>query len=826
MGTLSQDFRYGLRMLRKSPGFTAVAIITLALAIGANTAIFSAVYPVLLRPLPFDHPDRLVTIGEARHATGCCSYIASYPDFLDWTRTARSFQSLAGYASDAFTITGNGEPKTMFCAMVTPNFFSTLGVTPMLGRSFIAGEDLPEGSGPIVALLSYSFWRSDFGGDASVIGRVVRLDGKPVTIIGVLPRNFELGPAGPVPIWVPLHLNPYETTARGARWLSVIGRLAAGVTLQQARAEMQTITAQLARQYPQQDAAVTVSLAPLREEIVGDVRPLLIVLFGFVSLVLLIGCVNLANLQVSRSIDRRREFAIRTALGASRLHLVLQLLIESLLLSVAGAIIGFLSAALGVWLLVRSIPESQLVAMPYLNDAGISFPVLGFVAGITLLTALLFGLGPGLSVSHTPVTEVLKDESRGGTSGTHVLLRSTMVIVEIAISLVLLVAGGLMLQSLRALLEQDPGFDPDHVLTFLVNMPGASYPVAKQWPFTNANALRFEHEFLQRLWRLPGVQGVSATSGLPAVQNRSTNRFVIAGRPVAPGEEEASISRRVDADYFSVMKIPLLRGRSFTATDVMGRPWVAIVNQAWVKRYLARDEDPIGKQLRLTSSTEEPFREIVGMVGDVAEDNLAAPPPPVMYFSVDQDSGYASYLNYVVRTGGDPVALIPAVRSTMRSLDPQLAFIQPQTMEQFVDRSPAVFLRRYPFYFIGSFAALALVLAVTGIYGLISYSVTQRTREIGIRMALGAPPEHILKIVIRQGVVSALLGVACGAVLGLVLGRVLASVMSSLLYRVSSSDWLTFTVVSLLLLVVALAASYIPARRAMRVDPMVALRDE
>jgi len=809
-------------MLRKNPGYTAVAIITLALAIGANTAIFSVVYPVLLRPLPFRDAERLVTIGEGRHQVGCCSYLASYPDFLDWKRSAKSFQSLAGYAPDAFTITGNGDPKTMFCAMVTTNFFSTLGVSPALGRDFAAGEDLPEGSGPTVALLSYSYWHSDFSGDPKIVGRVLRLDGKPVTVIGVLPRSFELGPAGIVPIWVPLHLNLYETTARSGRWLNVIARLNSGVTLEQARAEMEAINAQLAGEYPEQNAAVAVNVGLLRSEIVGDIRPLLLVLFAAVILVLLIACANVASLLMSRSIDRRREFAIRAALGAKQFHLVLQLLIESLLLSVIGALLGFLGAALGVWLLARSIPEAQLTAMPYLADVGISFPVLAFVAGITVLTAILFGLGPGLSVPQTPITEVLKDESRGGTSSSRAAMRNVLVIGEIALCLVLLVAGGLMLQSLRSVLSQNPGFEPDHVLTFLVTLSGPSYPVSKTWPFSNPNGLRFAHEFLDRLRAVPGVLGASATSGLPVAGNRSTNRFLVEGRAVAPGEEESSISRRVEKDYFAVMKIPLLRGRFFAASDTPNSPWIAIVNEAWVKRYLPGGEDPTGKRLRMTFSPEEPFRQIVGVVGDVAEDNLAVPPPTVIYIPVDQDSGYTTYLNYVIRTSGDPMAMLGTARSTIHSTDPELAFIQPQSLEEFVDRSPAVFLRRYPFYLIGSFASLALILATIGLYGLISYSVLQRTREIGIRMALGAQRPDILKLVIRQGVIAAVTGVAIGLVGGVVLTRV----MASLLYGVSSSDWLIFVCVSLLLLLVALAASYIPAHRATVVDPMVALRNE
>jgi putative ABC transport system permease protein len=561
MGTLKQDFRFGLRMLRKNPGYTAVAIITLALAIGANTAIFSVVYPVLLRPLPFRDADRLVTIGEGRHQVGCCSYLASYPDFLDWKRSAKSFQSLAGYAPDAFTITGNGDPKTMFCAMVTTNFFSTLGVSPALGRDFAAGEDLPEGSGPTVALLSYSFWHSDFSGDPKIIGRVLRLDGKPVTVIGVLPRSFELGPAGIVPIWVPLHLNLYETTARSGRWLNVIARLNSGVTLDQARAEMQAINAQLAREYPEQNAAVTVNVGLLRSEIVGDIRPLLLVLFAAVILVLLIACANVASLLMSRSIDRRREFAIRAALGAKQFHLVLQLLIESLLLSVIGALLGFLGAALGVWLLARSIPEAQLTAMPYLADVGISFPVLAFVAGITVLTAILFGLGPGLSVPQTPITEVLKDESRGGTSSSRAAMRNVLVIGEIALCLVLLVAGGLMLQSLRSVLQPESGIRagscPDvsgrpfgAVLSGLEDMAVSATPTDCALPTSSWTACA--------VCRACWAPRPPAAAGRGESQHES---LLIEGRAIAPGEEESSISRRVEKDYFAVMKIPLLRGR-------------------------------------------------------------------------------------------------------------------------------------------------------------------------------------------------------------------------------------------------------------------------
>ena len=821
MATLKQDFRYGLRMLRKSRGFTAVAVITLALAIGANTAIFSVLYPALLRPLPYRQPDRLVILGENRRQLPCCSYTSSYPDYLDWKRTAKSFESLAGFSDDGFTLTGSGDPKIIFAAMATPNFFSTLGVRPVLGRDFLEGEDLPEGVGPTVAIISYSFWRSDFAADAHVIGRSIRLDNKAVTVVGVLPRNFEFAPEGSALLWVPLHTNSYTATARNARWLNVIGRLAPGVSLQQARAEMEGISAQLAREYPKPNASIYVAVESLREEIVGDVRPLLLILFGAVSFVLLIACANVANLLMTRAIDRRKEFAVRSALGANWIHLLAQLLTESLLLSIVGAILGVLAAAAGVRVLVALIPETQLQLMPFLRDASINLPVLGFVSGVTLLTAILFGVGPGLAVPQTPLSAVLSQESRGGTSAGQARLRNAMVIAEIAISMVLLVGGGLVLQSLRRLLRQDPGFDPQHLLTFNINLPGSSYPRAQEWPYSNLAGLRFEQEFVGRLRSLPGVQGVSVATGIPVTENHSSNRFVLEGRAGTEGQEEDCVTRRIGDDYFAVMKIPAVAGRFFSSSDGPDSPPVAIVNQAWVKRYI-HGENPLGQRLRLTFSPKESFRQIVGVVGDAAEDNLAAPPPAVMYFPLAQNSGYTAYLYYVVRSNQDPAALVGAVRATLRGLDPQLAVIEPRSMEQIINQSPAVFLRRYPFYLIGSFAMLALVLAMIGLYGLISYTVLRRTREVGIRLALGARREDIIRLILRQGVIATCVGIAIGLVGGLGLTRV----MASLLYGVNAGDWIVFGGIAIFLAMIAITAAYVPARRATRVDPMVALRNE
>lgn len=814
----SQNLRYALRLLVKNPGFTLVIVITLALGIGANTAIFSVVYSALLRPLPYRDPGELLTLGESRHQYDNIETAqVSYPDYLDWGRNAKSVQSFAGSSGDAFTLVTNGEPKNTFAAQITPTFFSTLGVRPMLGRDFL-DSDL-KADGPHVAILSYAFWRSEFGGDANAVGRVVHLDGKPATIVGVLPREFEFAPAGAAPIWVPIHLSDSALARRSLRWLSVIGRISPGFTREQVRAEMEGINAQLTAAYPKENGSTFFIIGGLRERIVGKVQPLLLVLLGAVGFVLLITCANVANLLLTKSVSRRREFAVRSAMGASRGSLVAQSLTESLLLSFFGALAGLFVAIWGVQWLVSAIPESQLQSMPYLRNAGINIVVLAFLLGITLLTSIVFGVAPALSASRVSLNEVLKDESRGGTSGGHVRLRNTLVVAEIAISLVLLVGAGLLLKSLRILLHQNPGFDAHNVLTFDVNLPDTSYPSDKAYPFNNASAIRFDHEFSERLRNMPGVMDVAATTGVPDNGGSGTIRFVEEGRPVASGQEDECDLITVSDRYFSTLRISLFVGRFFTRGDSTEATPVLIVNRAFAKSYFP-NEDAIGKRIRFTYNAKEPYRQIVGIVGDTAQVDLAAPPPPLIYYPNDQ--GPATYLSYLVRTAGDPAGFIGIARATLHGLDAQLPLIQPQTVEQIASESPAVFLRRYPSYLIGSFAALALTLAVVGLYGLISYMVLQRTREIGIRVALGAQRSDVLRLVVRQGIMCALAGVAIGVACSLGLMRLI----ESLLYGVTPGDWLTFASVALMLIVVALAACLIPARRAMRVDPTVALRYE
>ena len=819
MGTLTQNLRYAMRALWNSPGFTLVVVLTLALGIGANTAILSVVYSALLHPLPYRDPGKLFHLGESRSQSdnSANGAQASYPDYLDWKRTAKSIQSFASYSGDAFTLSANGEPKNIFAAQVTPSFFSTLGVKPALGRDFLDGEMREDG--PPVTILTDGFWRTEFGADPKVIGRIIHLDGKPATIVGVLPRDFEFAPARSAPLWVPIHQSGDAITRRSLRWLSVFGRLAPGVSPDQARAEMQSINAQLGRAYPKENGSTFFVMESLTEQIVGKVRPILLILLGAVGFVLLITCANVANLVMTRSIGRRKEFAVRSALGASRASLFSQLLTESLLLSFIGAAVGLLGAQWGVNLLVAAIPESQLQSMPYLRDTGMNLPVLLFLGGVAVLTGILLGLAPGLDASRTSLNDVLKDESRGGTSAGHARLRNTLVIAEISISLVLLVGAGLLLKSLHALLGQDPGFNLHNVLTFSVNLPDSTYPSDKTPPYYSAAAVRFDHEFTQRLRSLPGILEVGQTSGIPASGGSGTIRFVVEGRPTATGQEDECQIITVSTGYFSSLKIPLADGRFFNAKDVRGAPDVVVVSRAFTKAYFP-GENPVGKRIRFTYSAQNPFLQIVGVAADTASIDLAAPPPPIIYTPNDQ--GPSTYLSYMMRTGGEPGAFVGAARAALQEMDPQLPLIQPQSLEQIANQSPSVFLRRYPSYLIGSLAALALVLAVVGLYGLISHMVLQRTREIGIRVALGAQRRDIMRMVLRQGIRATLAGVAIGVVAGLALTRLLRS----LLFGVTPGDWLTFLSVALLLLVVALAACSIPARRATRVDPIVALRYE
>jgi putative ABC transport system permease protein len=817
MGNLRLHLRYAIRTLRANPAFTVIAVLTLALGIGANTAIFSVVYAALLRPLPYRQPAQLLELGETREQLADIRIAqVSYPDYLDWRGRAKSFESMAAYTSDGFNLRITDEPKNIFAEEVTANFFSTLGVKPMLGRDFIDADTSRDGAH--VAMITYGFWQTDFGADPGVIGRVVQIDNKPATIIAVLPRNFEFAPANSVPMWVPIHQTGDLISRRSLRWLNILGRLKNGVSEKQARAEMDAITAQLVREYPKENGSTIMVMTSLRETIVGRMQPLLLILLGAVGFVLLIACSNVANLQLTRAIGRRKEFAVRAAIGARRSDILGLLLTESLLLSGMGAALGLAAAQWGVSLLVEAMPEAQLLSVPFLRAATINPAVLVFLCGVMVLTALLFGLAPGLTVAQDAVNEALKDESRGGTSSVQARLRSLMVVSEIAIALVLLVGAGLMLKSVRALLHRDPGFEVNNVLTFSVNLPNGSYAGDPGTGFGSA-ALRFDNAFTDRLRATPGALDVGQASGIPLSGGSGSVRFVVEGQVAATGREDESQILTVTPGYFTTLKIPMISGRPFSEIDKKGAPSTLLVNQAFAKAYFS-GADPVGKRIRFTYSDKNPYMEIVGMTADTAAIDLAVPFPPMIYSASDQDPN--NYFAYMVRTSSDPAAFVGAARAALKEMDPQLPLIQPQSLAEIAAQSPSVFFRRYPSYLIGSFAGLALTLAMIGLYGLISYTVQQRTREIGIRVALGAESGDIFKMILGGGMREALLGITVGIFAGLMLTRLMVSV----LYGVKPADWITFASVAALLAGVALLACCVPASRATRVDPIVALRYE
>jgi len=814
---LLSDVRYGLRILFGNPGFSIVAILTIALGIGANTAIFSVVYAALIRPLPYSQPGRLITLTEVRPQEGQAagansqSWVSAYPDYLDWTRQGKSFQALAGFSGDGFVLHGAGEPEPIFAAQATVNFFSTLGVRPFLGRDFAAGEDIA--AGPKVAILSYGSWIRRFGGDLHILGRSIQLDDKSVSIIGVLPRAFEFAPRGNAEIWVPLHIEKDLVTRRSLRWMPVIGRLAETSTQGQAQAEMNSITANLAAAYPQENGAIRVVLVPLRDRIVGQVQPLLLILFGAVGFVLLIACANVMSLFLVRTAGRRREFNIRAALGASRGRLISQLLAESLILAAAGGLLGLILAEWGTSLLIAAIPDTLLAFAPFLRDAHTNLAVLAFLCVAVIFTGIAFGLAPALQISRGQEGEALKEETRASAGGVRTRLRGVLVVAEIAFSLVLLIGSGLMVKSLTALLSRDPGFDAKNLLAFAVNLPPTSYP-------KDPDAIRFDKEFTERLRALPGIAGAASNSVVPLTGNGASIRFVIEGQPVAKGHENECNIRDVSNNYFSVMKIPLRAGRLFDDfTDSSTAPQHVIVNEAWAKQYL-HGQDPIGKRIKFTYSPKENYREIVGIVGNTADAGLDSPEEPSLFLPFSQDTN--SFINYVVRTGSNPESAVGEVRASLHAVDPQLVLIQPFTMDQIIAQSPSVFLRRYPSYLIGSFAALALILAMIGLYGLVSYSVSQRTRELGIRIALGAQQKDVMHLVLGEGARLTLLGV----IFGLLAALGLTQLMRSLLFGVSALDPVTFASVAVVLALVAVVACCIPARRAMRTDPAAALRYE
>ncbi|HEX3187381.1 MAG TPA: ABC transporter permease [Pyrinomonadaceae bacterium] len=811
MNKLIQDLRYGIRTLLKRPGFACIAVATLALGIGASTVIFTVVDAALLRGLPYKEPNALYHLWERTPKQDFSKREFSYPDYQDYQQN-NVFDGLAAYGGGGALLTGLGEAERIAAPRASANFFSVLGVEPYLGRTFQPGEDVP--NGPKVTVLTYGFWQRRFGADQNVVGRAVTLNGESYTIVGVLPASFQFALRNS-DLWIPYQPTPNQLTRRFMHGTNLIGRLKSGVTPEQADSEINVIASRIEKQYNDSHAGTTARVVPLQEEIVGTVRPILLVLLAAVAFVLLIACANVASLLLTRSLARQKEVALRAALGASRWRVVRQLLTESLLLSLAGGIGGLLIAYWGVPALVATLPQNQLNALPFLRSLHIDLGILGFSFGLSLLTGIVFGLVPALQSSRLDLNEVLKEGGRQSSAGAGQRLRGALVVGEIAMAVVLLVGAGLMMKSLMRLLQTNIGFNTENLLTMGVVLSPAKY--------TDPNKLtNFYAQLNERVNALPGVAGAGTVDILPLTSGNTT-RFIIDGDPIpAPGKETEANSRVVNQHYFKTIGVPLLAGRMFDDRDDVNAPPVVIIGKTIADRLFA-GRDPVGRQIRYPSVQVPPVT-IVGVVGDVKITGLDEEIRPVLYYPFLQTGGFNASL--VVRTNTDPTSLANAVRGEIRNLDPDAAILNVNTMEGTISQTQASFIRRFPALLIGIFAGVALLLASIGIYGVVSYSVSQQIHYIGIRMALGAGPSDILRMVLKQGMILAVAGVGIGVIAALVLMRLLTSFLTTLLYQVKTTDITTFAIVAGTLFGVALLACYLPARRATKVDPLVALRYE
>jgi putative ABC transport system permease protein len=804
MNNLLQDLRYALRTALKQPGFTAAVVIALALGIGANTAIFSVVNAVLLRPLPYESPDQIVWLWDTQPQLPTAP--ASLPDFIDWKNENQSFEYLAAYQhGNMFFDRGEGSQDTSV-GLVTPDIFSLFRVSPILGRTFTDEETQPGRFR--VAVLSQSIWESRFGSDPNVVGQTIRLSGAPYTVIGVLPTGF--GFPNESELWRPLPVNPAQLD-RGPHYLRIVGRLKPDVTLEQAQAEMSTIAAKLAQQYPEKIAGHGVKLERLSDVVIGDIKPALLVLFGAVGFVLLIACANVANLMLARAGARQREIAVRTALGASRSRIIRQLLTESVLLAILGGGAGLLMAVWAVDSIIAISPDT----IPRVREVAIDPRVAFFTLLISVLTGVVFGLAPALQVSKPDLTDALKESGRT-TAGVHRnRLRSLLVISEIAMSLVLLVGAGLMIRSFARLNTVEPGFNPEKLLTLGVTLLPIKYPEDEQ-------VGAFYSQLLERLASAPGVESVGAISELPLAGNNTNDSFTIEGRPPVAKEDEPSTEYRVVTPrYFKSMAIPLLAGRDLAETDTRRSPNVVVINEAFARRHFA-GEDPIGHRIRLQGQFRDPLI-IVGVVGDVRHFGLNEQPIAEAYVPLLQDPLSETYhrsMTIIARTESEPLGIAASLRAQLSSLDASLPVYSVKPMTEYLRDSLS--RRRFNTILLSVFAGVALLLAAVGIYGVISYGVAQRTHEIGIRLALGAQTRDILGLVVGQAMLLTLAGITVGAAAAYALTRL----MESLLFEVSATDPLTFAVISMLLAGVALAACFVPARRATKIDPMIALRYE
>ncbi|HEV2298352.1 MAG TPA: ABC transporter permease [Candidatus Acidoferrales bacterium] len=833
MQTLLQDMRYGFRMLAKAPGFTAIAVLTLALGIGANTAIFSVINSVLLKPLPFKNPGQLVSLRETESAPG--DFPLDGADYTDWQAQNKTFEAMSLYthgSSMSFSLSGQGTPEAVSAIGAQANFFETLGVQPLAGRAFATGEDAK--GKDHVAILSYAFWQRRFAGHLDALGKEVRLNSEPYTVIGVMPQWFNFPAA--TDLWFPFDMTQPLVHERGSHWANAIGRVKDGVTIEQARADLLTVSARLNKEYRGPDDQDIHSLVfPLKDRLVGNSESQLLILLGAVALVLLVACANIANLLLARSTGRQREMAVRAALGAGRWRLARQMLTESILLSLGGAVLGLLGAYWGVSLL----QTAKTLPIPQVNPVGVDGRVLLFTVAVSVLVGILFGLAPALQFSRLDLSEELKSSANAVVSATGAgrAVRNTLIVAEIAVSLALLVAAGLLMRSFAQMRNAQIGVQPRNVLTMRISLPAVKYK-------TLPSQQEFLDQLLARIGKIPGV--TSAAVSQEIALEGGTNGYI-----TIPGSTNPALANQlveynaVTADYFRVYGIPLLEGRNFTPEDVQHTAdaslkvsdlyksakdsskvkvpadlsFVAIINEAMAKTFWP-NQDPIGKTYR-SFGDSGPVTTVIGVVGDERQWGIRDKSIPENYFPLTRaldDPGYRGRIS--IKTAVPPTSILTAVRSDIGELDGSLALFYVRTMEEVIaDNMQDTTLQTF---LLGTFAALAMILAAVGLYGVMSYLVTQRTHEIGIRVALGAQESDVVKLVIGQGAKLVFIGVAIGIAAALAATQL----MSTLLFGITATDALTYVSVAVLLSVVALAACYIPARRAMRVDPMVALRYE
>jgi putative ABC transport system permease protein len=815
MSNLLQDLRFAIRQLRKSPGFALTTILTLALGIGATTAIFSLTNAVLLRPLPFPEPDRIMWamgLDSSNVKPGVPSSI-SYPDFFDWRARNHSFEALSSYRRNGHSLTGVGTPQQLEGQTVSSDLLRVLEVRPILGRGFIAEDEKP---GTHVALLSHELWQSTFGGRSDIVGRPITLDNVSYTVIGVMPKGFQFPLQNPAPqIWTTLTDDAMDakdpmTSQRGADMLTLVGRLKPGVTVQQATADLKLIAQNLSTQYPDSNKQLTGAIvAPELEDVVGSTRSALNILFASVLFVLLIACANVAGLMLTRAERRRPEMAVRAALGATRFEIMRQVLVESVVLSLFGGALGIALSVVLLKTMVRLVPQN----LPRLDRVSVDGAVLAFAAVVSILTGILFGVMPAWRMSRLDPSLALREGTRNMTSGRKQhRLNNTLVVAETAIGLVLLVGAGLLIHSFVRVLNVDPGFDPHHVLTARMDLPDNQYPELKK--------VQLYDELLPRLAALPGVESVSGGFPVPLSGSNIGLSFMIEGRPVAKGDQPTEQANIVAPDFFRTLRVPVLSGREFLPSDDSKSPEVVIVNQAFARKYFP-GENAVGKRIKPGLNddvTPEGFREIVGVVGDVKFRRITAAMPPQYYLPFKQAIILSPTI--IIRTAGDPLSIVGPLRDQLAQLNSNIPLYRIRTLDDYISLSAAQ--PRFQTVLLTFFAIIAVLLSAVGLYAVLSYMVAQRTLEIGLRLALGAQRDNVLGLILRRGMLLAAAGLAIGIVVSLVLTRF----MQELLYGVKPFDPLTFVAVSAVLLFVSLVASSVPAYRAARLDPMQTLREQ